>query len=228
MPWSYIRSPQAVDKPHATADNIQLMADKHKMAAPLWLLAAAAAVAAIVAALWFTKANGPTRVADPTTLIGGPFSLIDQTGKRVTEADFRGRYMLVFFGYTFCPDVCPVELQSMSAALDMLDQKTAAKVTPVFITIDPARDTVAVMAAYVKAFHPRLIGLTGTAEEIAAAARAYRIYYQKAAAEAADDDSYLMDHSAIVYLMGPDGKYVAHFSPGTKPEAMAARLKDLL
>ena len=162
--------------------------------------------------------------------IGGAFSLTDHTGRRVTEKDFRGRYMLMFFGYTSCPDVCPTELQVMTAALEALGP-AAERITPVFVTIDPARDTVERVASYVANFHPRMVGLTGTAEEIRAMAKTFRVYYAKAqgAAEGGGEgDDYLMDHSSIVYLMGPDGRFVAHFAYGTKPEAMAKRLRAIL
>ena len=152
-------------------------------------------------------------------LIGGPFQLTDHTGKRVTEKDFFGKHTLVFFGYTYCPDVCPAELQVMTAALEQLGDK-AEKVTPVFVTIDPKRDTVEQMASYVSHFHKRLVGLTGSHEEIRAAAKAYRVYYAKAKDDGSSAE-YLMDHSSIVYLMGPDGNYVAHFSYGTGPDKMA-------
>ena len=152
-------------------------------------------------------------------LIGGPFSLIDHNGKRVTEKDFEGHFMLVFFGYTYCPDVCPAELQVMTAALEQLGSK-ADKVTPVFVTIDPKRDTVEQMASYVSNFHERLVGLTGSFEEIRAAAKAFRVYYAKAKDDSSSAD-YLMDHSSIVYLMGPKGEYAAHFSYGTSPDKMA-------
>jgi protein SCO1/2 len=154
--------------------------------------------------------------------IGGPFSLVDQNGKTRTDADFRGKYMLVYFGYTFCPDICPTELQTMSEALDQLGSR-AARIQPIFITVDPARDKVPVMKEYVRHFHPSFIGLTGTANEIAAAAKAYRVYYAKAAnAEGGND--YLMDHSGFVYLMGPDGHYLTHFTPQTTPKQMAAAI----
>jgi protein SCO1/2 len=159
-------------------------------------------------------------------LVGGPFSLVNQDGERVTEKDFLGSYFLVYFGYSYCPDVCPVDLQSMTAALDLLNEETLDKVQPVFITIDPERDTVEVMKAYVSLFHPKLIGLTGTPEEITAATRAYRVYARKVETES--DSDYLMDHSAITFLMSPEGKYIAHFSTGFKPEAMAQRLEDVV
>src|SRR6185437_773362 len=131
--------------------------------------------------------------------IGGPFTLVDQSGKRVTQADFRGRWMLVYFGYTFCPDVCPTELQTIAGALDKLGPD-AASIAPLFITIDPARDTPAILADYVKLFDNRLIGLTGSAKEIDDVAREYRVYYAKVTQNSGG--SYLMDHSSFAYLMG--------------------------
>lgn len=155
-----------------------------------------------------------------TALIGGPFALVDQTGATRTDADFRGKFMLVYFGYTYCPDVCPTTLQTMTEALERLG-KAAARVQPIFITIDPARDTPKVMGQYVAHFYPGMIGLTGTAAQIAAAARAYRVYYAK---EAGRDQDYLMDHSGFVYLMGPDGKYITIMPPQVTAGQMAAVL----
>ncbi|MGH9807928.1 MAG: SCO family protein [Terriglobia bacterium] len=159
-------------------------------------------------------------------LIGGPFTLTDQNGKQVTDKDFRGRFMLVYFGFTFCPDVCPSALQVMAAALDKLGPK-AAKITPIFITIDPERDTPDKMAQYVQSFDPRLVGLTGTPEEIAAVTKEYRVYAKKV-----DDPKstagYTMDHSSIIYVMGPDGSYRTHFTHTTNVDAMAARLAKML
>ncbi len=156
-------------------------------------------------------------------LVGGPFSLVDQTGKRVSDADFRGRYLLVFFGYTYCPDVCPAALQVISAALDKLGP-AGDVITPVLITIDPARDTAEKMGAYVKSFHPRFVGLTGTPAEVSAAIKAYRVYAKKVPDERNPAD-YTMDHSSIVYLMGPNGGLVA-FSPEiTKADVLADQLR---
>jgi protein SCO1/2 len=156
--------------------------------------------------------------------IGGPFMLINQDGRTVSDRDFRGRLMLVYFGYTYCPDVCPTELQNMALALDALGAD-AAKVQPIFVTIDPARDTPEQLKSYVASFHDRLIGLGGSAEAIAAAAKAYRVYYARGGGSGAD---YLMDHSGFVYLIGRDGAYVAHFRPGTPPEQIAARIRAAL
>ena len=162
--------------------------------------------------------------------VGGRFALTDQFGKPRTDADFRGQYMLVFFGFTHCPDICPIELQTISDALDQLGSEAAAKVTPIFITVDPARDTPDALRSYAANFHPRLVALTGSAEAIGAVAKSYRVYYAKATGTSAPSDpaAYILDHSAVVYLMGPKGEYVAHFSPGTTAQVMAEDLRDQL
>ena len=158
-------------------------------------------------------------------LIGGPFSLINQHGERMTEKDFSGRFMLIYFGYTYCPDFCPLSLSTMTEALDLLDHGRAEQVTPIFISIDPARDTVEQLNDYVPNFHPRLIGLTGTDEEVNAAARAYRIYHAIPPHDD-EDDTYAVDHSTFIYLMAPDGTYRTHFNHNASPEEIAERLKD--
>lgn len=159
-------------------------------------------------------------------LVGGPFTLTDHTGRRVTDQDFRGRVMMVFFGFTFCPDVCPTALQVMAAALDKIGSK-AEQITPVLITVDPERDTPEQMAMYVKSFHPRLVGLTGSPEEIAAVAKAYRVYFKRVA-DPKSSGGYTMDHSAIIYVMGPDGAFRTHFTYTVNADAMAERLTELL
>ena len=154
--------------------------------------------------------------------LGGAFSLQDHNGQRVTEGAFAGRLGLIYFGFTYCPDVCPTELGLMASALDLLGPD-ASRVLPVLITIDPARDTAAALADYVSRFHPALIGLTGTEEEIAIAARAFRVYYRKIQPPGASD--YLMDHSSFIYLVGPDGKVRQLFRPNTPPETIAAAIR---
>lgn len=161
-----------------------------------------------------------------TALIGGPFELVGKDGKTVTDEDFRGRYVLVFFGFTHCPDICPAELQVMATALDELGSK-AGKVVPVFVTLDPERDTPEAVGAYVANFGPNFVGLTGSPEAIAKAAKAYRVTYQKFQEEGADGD-YSVDHSALLYLMGPDGKFVTHFPYGTSPGKLAETLRGYL
>jgi protein SCO1/2 len=158
--------------------------------------------------------------------IGGPFALTNQDGRRMTDQDFRGKYMLVTFGYTSCPDVCPAELQTIANALDQLGDK-AERINPVFITIDPERDTVPQMVDYVKNFHQRFIGLTGTPEEIKQAARAYRVFYAKAE-QKNSALGYLMDHSAFIYLMNPQGEYVTHFSYSTPAEKIVAAVEKAM
>ena len=158
--------------------------------------------------------------------IGGPFSLIDHTGRRVTDKDFRGHYLLVFFGFTFCPDVCPAALQVMAAALDRLGSN-AERVTPLFITIDPERDTPERLAQYVQSFHPRLIGLTGTPDEIRTVASAYRVFHKKMKDESSTSD-YGMEHTAIIYVMDPTGEFVTHFTHATPLDTMVAGLARVL
>lgn len=158
-------------------------------------------------------------------LIGGPFSLVDETGERVTEKDFEGSYMVAYFGYTFCPDFCPLGLSTITEALEILDEDEADAFAPVFFSVDPARDTVEQLADYVSHFHPRMKGLTGTDEEVAAAAKAYRVYY--AVPEEKGED-YPVDHSTFIYLMGPDGTYRTHFRHDATPEEIAERLRTEL
>jgi cytochrome oxidase Cu insertion factor (SCO1/SenC/PrrC family) len=159
-------------------------------------------------------------------LIGGAFTLTDSTGKRVTEQSFRGKYMLLFFGYTSCPDICPAGLQLMAGALEKLGPK-AERITPVFISVDPERDTPEKLAGYVKNFDPCLVGLTGTPEEIAAVAKAYKVYYAKTPSKEHPDD-YTMDHTSIIYVMDPNGEFVTHFTPATSVDEMAAKLGKIL
>ncbi|MGE0698190.1 MAG: SCO family protein [Hyphomicrobiaceae bacterium] len=168
----------------------------------------------------------PSATSVGQALVGGPFTLIDQDGRTVTDKDFAGRYMLVLFGFTYCPDICPSGLQVMSAALEQLGPK-AERIVPIFISFDHERDTPQQLKSYVSSFHPRLVGLTGTADQIAAAAKAYRVYYKKAVDEKSTA-GFTYDHSALIYLMGPDGRYLAHFSHAAGPDAIAARLAKLL
>ena len=158
-------------------------------------------------------------------LIGGPFELTDQDGNPVTDQTFKAKLMLVYFGFTFCPDACPTALGVMSAAVDKLDV-AADRVVPIFITVDPDRDTPQVMKDYVSNFSPRLVGLTGTPEQIAKAAKAYRVFYQKASGSGPDD--YVMDHTLLIYLMDGDGKYLTHFGPDVTPEQMAEEIRKHL
>ena len=162
-----------------------------------------------------------------TATIGGPFTLVDHFNKTVTDADFRGRYMLMFFGYTYCPDVCPTTLTDISDALGLLG-KDAADIAPIFITVDPERDKPEHMKEYVKHFHPKIIGMSGSVEQVKKVAGVYRVFFQKAREKGAEPDDYLMNHSSITYLMGKDGKFLTHFSHGTSAKDLAAKIKSFL
>ena len=158
--------------------------------------------------------------------IGGAFSLTGTDGRTVTDRDFAGKYRLVYFGYTFCPDVCPVDLQAIGQAMRTLEEDApalAAKVQPIFITTDPERDTPAVMRDYVAAFHPRLVGLTGTPEQIRAVERRYGVVSSKREEEGASD--YLVDHSRIALLFGPAGEPIAILPHDQGAAAITAELR---
>jgi cytochrome oxidase Cu insertion factor (SCO1/SenC/PrrC family) len=158
--------------------------------------------------------------------IGGPFSLTDQDGRTVTNDSLKGKPTLIYFGYTYCPDVCPTSLLLMETAIEQIGPDSARKVNLVFITIDPERDTKELIKGYVSNFGTTFIGLTGTQEQIAAAARAYRVYYQKVPAKGGSP--YLMDHSSIVYVLDRNGRFVNNFTHESKAEQIAAAVKKLL
>ena len=151
--------------------------------------------------------------------IGGPFALVDQNGKTVTSDSLKGKPTLIYFGYAFCPDVCPTSLLLMETAVEKLGPDAAKKVNLVFITVDPERDTPKLMKGYVENFGPTFIGLTGTTEQIAQVARAYRVYFQRVPGK--DGGPYLMDHSSIVYLLDRNGRFVTHFTHEAKAETIA-------
>ena len=157
--------------------------------------------------------------------IGGSFTLVDHNGVRRTDADFRGKLMLVYFGFSSCPDICPTDLQAIGLALDQLG-KAGEEVQPVFITVDPERDTPQLLADYVPMFHPRLIGLSGDATSIREAASAYRVYYAKV--PRTDGSNYTVDHSGFIYLMDRGGQYLGFFPPGTPPDRMTEVIRPLL
>jgi protein SCO1 len=171
--------------------------------------------------LWLSGNGARSPIA-----IGGPFALEDGSGKPVTDRDFRGKYMLVYFGYTFCPDVCPTTLTAVADAMDRLGPE-ASRIRPLFITVDPKRDTPAVVKQYAAAFGPSIEGLTGTAAQIAQVAREYRVYYAEHRTGPGLDD-YSMDHSSVLYLMGPDGAFVAPMRADQSGDEIAANLKKLM
>jgi cytochrome oxidase Cu insertion factor (SCO1/SenC/PrrC family) len=157
--------------------------------------------------------------------VGTPFTLTNPQGKRVSLADFRGKLVMLYFGYTSCPDVCPTDLLAIAQTLKSLG-KQGEQVQPVFITLDPARDTREVLRGYATAFHPRLVALTGGEDEIRRVATAYKVFYEKVRIE--NMDRYLIDHAAFTFLLDRNGKYVLFFPPGTPPERMAVMVREQL
>lgn len=157
--------------------------------------------------------------------IGGPLNLITQEGKRLSEAELAGKYRMIYFGYSYCPDVCPVDLQNLMAGYWLLEKNqpaVAAKLQPIFVSVDPARDTPQQLKTYVTAFHPKLIGLTGTPAEVAKVAKDYAIFYSREGAPGAKD--YLVNHARLAYLMGPDGKPIALVPHDEPPQKIADEL----
>ena len=157
--------------------------------------------------------------------IGGPFTLIDQDGRPRTDADFRGKLLLVYFGYTYCTDICPTDLQAISTTIDKLGP-AGESVQPLFITVDPEHDTPEAIKLYVALFHPRLVGLTGSAKQIKSVTRAYKVYYAKNEQSKKSDP--VIDHSGFVFLVGRDGKYLGFFPPGTSADRMIDSLQSQL
>jgi len=157
--------------------------------------------------------------------IGGPFTLVNQDGRTVTDRDFQGKYRIVYFGFANCPDICPTDLARIGQALrtfEKSDPARGARVQPIFISVDPERDTPARLKEYVAAFHPRLAGLTGTPQQIADAAKAYAVYYGKVPA---DNGEYTMDHMRVIFLMDPDGKPLVMLPHEKDAAAIAAELE---
>ena len=196
-------------------------ASNRRLAFTIGGIAVAAAVAATTLAVrpWFAPASEPVTAAD----IGGPFALVAPDGRTVTDTGFRGKWMLVYFGYTQCPDACPTALTSIAAALDLLKTRRDT-VAPIFITVDPARDTPPVMGHYVALFDKQITGLTGTQEQIDRVTHEYRVY---AARHPTRDGGYTMDHSSIIYLMDPQGRFDSVLDGAANPEDIAAKITKL-
>lgn len=191
------------------------------------LVVAGLAIAALVmtGVIPGAQMSGRSGIIAGAPQIGGPFTLTNNKGEPVTDEDFHGKMMLVFFGYTFCPDVCPTEMQTFTQTIMALGED-AKDVVPVFITVDPKRDTVDVIDEFVAAFHPSIVGLTGSEEQITQVKKQYRAYGQKA--EGDDPEYYLVDHTSFTYLMGRDGTLETVFSYGTSPEEMTKKIRELL
>jgi cytochrome oxidase Cu insertion factor (SCO1/SenC/PrrC family) len=178
--------------------------------------------------LWHESENIPSlgrTVTSGKVEVGGPYSLTDQDGKTRSSTDFRGKYQLIYFGYSFCPDVCPTTLGVISQSLDKLGAD-AGRVVPIFITIDPERDNSAILKQYMAAFGPRFVGLTGSISAIAAVEKQYRVYAKKQPLDKNNPKAgYGMDHSSVIYLMGPDGRLVTFYDELISPDALAKDLK---
>ncbi len=190
----------------------------------LWIVLALTAV--LVAGLGWLRLSAPPAGNLAGASLGGPFALTDQDGKPASDADFNGKYRLLYFGYTSCPDVCPTDVALIARGLKAYEAARpdrAARVQPIFITVDPERDDVAAMKAFVTAFHPRLIGLTGTPAQIDAVRKAYGIYAKKV--PTSDPAFYLVDHFAVIYLFGPDGRPIAFLPHGSKAGDVTAMLE---
>lgn len=167
--------------------------------------------------------NLPGTVTTGEIQIGGAFAMVNQNGETVTEKSWPNQYRLIFFGFTHCPDVCPTELGKMTQALNLMG-KNADKLQPIFVSLDPGRDTPAALKEYVALFNPKLVGLTGTPEQVETIRKAYRVY----AAKVGDGDDYMVDHSAFIYLMAPNGDFIDVFQPDDSAEDMAKRLALLI
>lgn len=161
-----------------------------------------------------------------TPKLGGPFELVDRTGKATTDADLKGQYLLIYFGFTFCPDICPQEMDKQTRVVELLDKVVGPVVTPVFISIDPKRDTVEQVDDYCKEFHPRIVGLTGSPEQIKKVSRAYRVYFNEGIKSG--DEDYLIDHSIIHYFIGRTGKFIDFFGKNMTAQEMADKMKGYI
>jgi protein SCO1 len=203
------------------------MTDNAPMTRPVALIPYLLLVAFVAAGtLWYLgdlrAHNGVESLATGESVtLGGPFALTDQNQVLRTEKDFHGKYTLVFFGYTYCPDVCPATLAIMAAALDKMGPRSD-RIVPIFITVDPKRDTPDKIKSYLSSFGPRFVGLTGAPEAIANVAKEYRVYYKEHPPE--NGGEYTVDHSGVVYLMDPNGKFIANYSLDTSPDTLAADL----
>ncbi len=205
------------------------------LSSPLTIALIAGLMAALAAGvIVWQQVGGPSvnlnsdKIIVPPTKISGAFNMVDKNGKRVTPDDFPGQHLLVYFGYSYCPDVCPTDLAILGQAMDLLeetDTSAAKKVQPIFITVDPERDTPDTVGVFAETFHPRMVGLTGSGDDLANAARAYRVYYDRRDME---DGDYLMDHSAFTYLVGPEGYVVGIFKHDTLPEDMAEAISVIV
>ena len=175
-------------------------------------------VLSIGTGLWIYKQTKNNNL-NKATLVGGSYSLTDHNGNSVTDKSFSDKFKIIYFGYTFCPDICPTGMAVISQALDLLGNK-AKRIKPIFITVDPKRDNVEIMAEYHNHFHPSFSNLTGTLDQIRRVAKLYRVYYKKS--DASEAENYLMDHSSVMYVLSPEGEYINHFGPEITPAQIVA------
>ncbi|HKQ27392.1 MAG TPA: SCO family protein [Burkholderiales bacterium] len=200
-----------------------------------WVGAAAALLVVVIIALWARPMSGEVRREDAArlmnelmsgkALVGGPFSLTDQWGKPRSLAEYRGKVVVLYFGYTFCPDVCPTDLAAIGAMLRSLGPQSA-EVQPIFVTLDPERDTPEALRDYVAAFHPAFVALRGSDAQTRRVATSFKVFYEKVPLP--QSKAYLVDHMAFIFLLDRNGEYVAFFPPGTKPERMAVMVRQAL
>ncbi|MGF1607375.1 MAG: SCO family protein [Rhodothalassiaceae bacterium] len=188
------------------------------------------AAACLVAATAACGPDGPAAAnmcaGDPATRIGGAFQLVDQAGRPADQEVLAGRYALIYFGFTFCPDICPIEMQKISVAMRLLEDRGAdlSSVQPVFISVDPERDRPEVVKDFLTLYHPDFIGLTGSPEQVARAAKVYRVYFQKEG----EGEYYSVNHSSLIFAMDPNGHYLTHFTAEDDAEQIADRLEPCL
>jgi protein SCO1/2 len=186
------------------------------------LVGGAAALGWALSIFFSLQEEEPVAMTTGSPVITSEFELVDQTGKTVRDEDFDGKWQLAFFGFTSCPDICPTTLANVTAALEQLGP-AAEQLQPLLITVDPERDTPPVLKEYLTAFDPRILGLTGTPEQVEKALRSFRVYASKRPLDGGD---YTMDHSAFIYLMNPNGEYAAHFSPQEPIEGMVEKIRS--
>jgi cytochrome oxidase Cu insertion factor (SCO1/SenC/PrrC family) len=195
------------------------------------IMAGVAAVGLTAAALAVAGPESSRAAAPPplplASLFGGPFTLTDHNGQQRTDKDYRGKFMLIYFGYTYCPTICPTNLQHMALALKKLGPK-AKSVQPLFITIDPRRDTPKLLKEYMTHFGENFVALTGTDDQLRAATKSFRVHRRKVIADKTAPEDYLVDHSSITFLMGPDGKFRTLFPHDTTGDVMAKRMAKYL
>jgi len=198
---------------------------KTRSSLPALIILTVIATVAVGLMVYLTS-NGDSGKKNTLAEIGGPFELVDSKGQTVRDTDFRGTYLLVYFGYTFCPDICPTSLNTIAEAFDQLPPGKLAHIQALFVSVDPERDSGAVLDDYTQNFHPRIKGLTGTREQINDMVSRYRGTYRITKDD--DPDYYPVDHSSIIYLMDENGKYVTHFSHQSPVDKVLAKLNEVL